>query len=207
MPAAARAPAAPAALPSPAAPPGYAEFFHARFRDMVRTAMIAGATQQEAEDAASRTLADILARWTRDHAGSPGDPEDYAYPAAWARKLVVFNFIKSRTRGTRRVARRLIERGHTPLQEGAEDPRLTELEDEQWIAQVLSSLPPAQREVMECIARGLDRDEIPDALGKTKEAVRRSLCDARKRLAAELHPDGEARQPPPATPRAAGKET
>jgi DNA-directed RNA polymerase specialized sigma24 family protein len=171
--------------------------------------MTAGATQQEAEDAASTALADILGRWNRQHAASasPGGPGDYVYPAAWARKLAVYNFIKSRVRGTRRVAGRLIERGHIPLREGAEDPRLAEMEDEQWVAQVLSVLPPAQREVMACIARGLDRDEIPQVLGKSPEAVRRNLCDARKRLAAVLHPDGEPRQPPPATPRAAGKET
>jgi len=170
--------------------------------------MTAGATQQEAEDAASKTLADILARWNREHVVGvgPDDLEGYAYPAAWARKLAVFNFIKSRTRGTRRVAERLIERGHIPLQEGTEDLRLTELEDGEWVAQVLSILPPAQREVMDCIAQGLDRDDIPQALGKSKEVVRRHLCDARKRLAAELRPDGEPRQPP-ATPRAAGKET
>lgn len=64
---------------------------------------------------------------------------------------------------------------------------------------MLSCLPRAQREVMEvmeCIAGGLDRDEIAEVLGKTKEAIRRTLCDARRRLREELHPNGEHKQPP-----------
>lgn len=140
--------------------------------------------------------AGILEAWTKR-----------VHTLTWARRAVVHNFIKAKTRGTRRVARRLVERGYVPLREGAEDPQLTVLEDEQWVADVLSILPPAQRQVMECIALGLGRDEIAQTLGKSKDAVRRHLCDARSRLAAELHPDGEHRHTPfPVTPRTARKE-
>ena len=66
---------------------------------------------------------------------------------------------------------------------------------------MLGSLPAAQREVMELIAQGLDRDEIAETLGKTKEAVRRNICDARAHLARELNPDGEYRQDPASTHR------
>ena len=178
--------------PGPVSP---ADFYRASFRELVRTAMTAGATKAEAEDAASRTLSDILAAW----AGRE-------YTLSYARKAVVHNFIKDKTRGPGRVARRMIERGSVPIREGAEDSRLTELEDSQWVAAVLAILPPAQREVMECIAAGLDRDEIAETLGKSKEAVRRNLCDARARLAAELHPDGEPRMAPlPVSSRPAGK--
>lgn len=61
---------------------------------------------------------------------------------------------------------------------------------------MLSSLPTAQREVMELIAQGLNRDEIAETLGKTKEAIRRNICDARAHLARELNPVGEYRQDP-----------
>ncbi len=77
-------------------------------------------------------------------------------------------------------------------------------EDEEWLGQVLAALPPAQREVMACIARGVDRDEIPKVLGKSPATIRRLLCDARVRLRAELHPDPE--QPPDTTARASREE-
>jgi RNA polymerase sigma factor (sigma-70 family) len=179
----------------PSAPAGFEEFFRASFPGLVRTAMTAGATKEEAEDAASKTLMEMLPAWP------VGDRA-----LAYARRAVVHNFIKDKTRGSRRVARRLIDRGHVPYREGTEDSRLTALEDDEWVAEILSILPPAQREVMECIARGLDRDEIPETLGKTREAIRRNLCDARARLAEVLHPDGERKQPGRTTERASRKE-
>ena len=56
-----------------------------------------------------------------------------------------------------------------PHQEGAEDSQLTAWEDEEWVAHVLSALPPAQRQVMELIVKGLDRDEIAETLGPQLE--------------------------------------
>jgi RNA polymerase sigma factor (sigma-70 family) len=185
-PAAAQAAATPAAAARPLAPPGFTEFFRASFRELVKTAMYAGATREEAEDAVAKTLESMLRSWSRI------DPT-----LAYARKAVVNNFIQSKTRGPARVARRLVERGHVPHQEGAEDRRLAELEARAWLADVLSTLPPAQRKVMQCIADGIDRAAVADQLGMSKEAVRRNLCDARKRLAAELHPDGEHKHPSP----------
>jgi RNA polymerase sigma factor (sigma-70 family) len=163
------------------APAGFPEFFRASFRELVRAAITAGATLEEAEDAASKTLEEMLPGWTVRQ-----------YSLAYARKAVVHNFIKDKTRGTGRIARRLIDWGYVVQQEeGAEDTRLTRLEDDEWVADVLTCLPPAQREVMECIARGLDRNEIAETLGKSKAAIRRLLCDARTRLASELNRDGE----------------
>jgi len=157
----------------------FEEFFRASFLDLVRTAMYVGATLQEAEDAAATTLMEMLQRW--DRCGP-----SFAY----ARMTVVRNFIKDKTRGTGRVARRLIERGHVSYQEGAEDCQLTAGEDDEWVTHVLSSLPPAQREVMELVVKGLNRDEIAETLGKTKEAIRRNLSDARARLTHELNLEG-----------------
>ena len=185
----------PAADPRPPAPEGFAEFFRVEFRGLVRTAMTAGATQAEAEDAAAKTLMEILRMWPL-----PGNPH------AYARRAVVNNFIKDRTRGNVRIARRLIERRPDLHQEDFEDGGLTALEDDEWVADVLSILPSAQREVMECIAKGLDRDDIANTLGKSKAAVRRHLCDARVRLAEVLHPNGEHKQPRRTTARSATEE-
>jgi RNA polymerase sigma factor (sigma-70 family) len=187
--------ASPSADTRPLAPEGFEEFFRKSFRELVATAMIAGAKLEEAEDAAAKTLAEMLLIWP-----VPG------YPLAYARRAVVNNFIKDKTRGNRRVARRLIDRGHVPHQEGAEDGQLTAWEDDQWVGDILSVLPPEQRKVMDCIVRGFDRDEIAEKLGKTKEAVRRNLCDARRRLAEILNPDGEPRQLSPATARSCWEE-
>lgn len=171
-------------LPPPP-PAGFEEFFRSSFRELVRGAMYAGATREEAEDAAAKALTEMLRRW------------DICGPSlAYARKATVHNFIKAKTRGITRVARRLIEQGHVSRHEGAADRQLTVREDDEWVAHVLSSLPPAQREVMELIAQGLDRDEIAETLGKTKEAISQNLCVARARLARELNPDGEYRQDP-----------
>jgi DNA-directed RNA polymerase specialized sigma24 family protein len=146
--AAAQAGVSPAADTRPSTPEGFEEFFSASFRELVKTAMIAGANPEEAEDASAKTLEEMLPRWPVGE-----------YPLAYARKAVVNNFIKDKTRGDRRVAQRLIERGHVPHQEGAEDGRLAEREDDQWVADVLSVLPQAQREVMECIARARPRGD------------------------------------------------
>jgi RNA polymerase sigma factor (sigma-70 family) len=170
------------------APAGFEEFFRSSFRELVRAAMYAGATAEDGQDAASKTLADMLQRW------------DTCGPSlAYARKATVHNFIKAKTRGINRVARRLVERGHVPGHEGDEDRQLTAWEDEEWVAAVLSTLPPAQREVMELIVEGFDRDEIAEAVGKTREAVRRNLSDARARLSRELNQDGSLKQRSPAT--------
>jgi len=183
---AARVAAAAVVNVQPLAPPRFEAFFRESFREVVRAAMIAGATLEEAQDAAARTLAGMLPAWGA-----------YEHPLAYARRAAVHNF-KDKTRGSRRLIQRLVERGDFPA-EGAEDRGLTDFEDRDWVADVLSILPPAQREVMECIAAGMDRDEIAATLGKTKEAVRQNLCSARARLAKVLHPDGEYKQPPGTT--------
>jgi DNA-directed RNA polymerase specialized sigma24 family protein len=193
--AAAQAVAASAADTWPPAPVGFEKFFRTSFPELVGTAMTAGATKEEGEDAVAQALEEMLPAWpVGDHA------------LAYARRAVVHNFIKAKTRGPRRVAQRLVDRGYVQCQEGAEDSRLTALEDDAWVTDVLSILPPAQREVMTCIARGVHRDEIAETLGKTRGAVRRNLCDARTRLAEVLHPDGEHKQPERTTARATREE-
>lgn len=162
---------------------GFEDFYRASYRDLVVAAMIAGATPEEAKDAASTTMAEMLKRWP-----VPG------HPLRFARKAVVNNFIKAKTRGIPRVASRLVERGHVPHSEGAVDESLTALDDCDWVADVLSNLPPGQREVMQCIADGLDREEIAKLLGKTPATIRRRICDARARLAQLLSPDGDYKQ-------------
>jgi RNA polymerase sigma factor (sigma-70 family) len=178
--------AAPQPDPSPVpAPAGFEDFYLGSYREVVRAAMMAGATLEEAEDAASQALEDMLRIWPV-----------LGMPLRYARKAAVSNFIKARTRGSARVARRLAERGHA-APEGAVDGQLTAREGREWVAGVLAELTGAQKEVMQCVADGLDRDEIAEVLGISRAAVRRRLCDARARLAELLSRDGELRHPRP----------
>ncbi len=177
-----------------AAPAGFEEFFSGTYRELVKTAMDAGATKPEAEDAVSKAMIEMLPKWRTGMRPT----------LKYMRKAVVHNYVKGRVRGQPRVVRRLIERGHIAWHESAEDGRLTAWEDEEWLDQVLTCLPPAQREVMECIARGIARDDIPEVLGKSPATIRRHLCDARVRLRAELDPDPE--QTPRTTARAPREE-
>jgi RNA polymerase sigma factor (sigma-70 family) len=166
------------------APEGFEDFFRQSYRDLVKNAMLAGATREEAEDAASRTLLEMLQKWPIQ-----------GYPLRYARKAVVSNFIKDKTRGNQRVARRLIELGHVTADESVEEIGLTAFEHDSWVTDVLDELPEAQQEVMRRIASGLSYEEIVDTLGISKDAVRRRLCDARARLVMILNRNGEFKQP------------
>lgn len=163
-----------------AAPSGFEAFYGGSYREVVKAAMVAGATFDEAEDAASKTYVEMLEKWPVQ-----------GVPLNYARKAVVSNFIKDKSRGSRRVVQRLTERGPVSVrQEGTEDTGLCALEIQEWVENVLSELTPSQREVMERIARGLDYDEIAVDLGKSREVVRRRVCDARARLVQILDRDG-----------------
>jgi RNA polymerase sigma factor (sigma-70 family) len=183
---AARAVASPRRLDPlpPALLEGFEDFYRSSYREVMRAAMIAGATTEEAEDALSKTLTEMLRIWPVT-----------GRPLSYARKAVVHNFIKDKTRGTARVASRLVERGHVMPHEGAEDQRLAAPEGREWIAGVLSELTPAQREVMRLVADGHSCEEIAETIGKSGDVVRRRLSDARARLVKILNPDGEFRRP------------
>jgi RNA polymerase sigma factor (sigma-70 family) len=160
--------------------PGFEDFYRDSYREVVKAAMIVGAKLEEADDAASKAFLEMLERWPVQ-----------GTPLSYARKAAVSNFIKNKTRGTSRVAQRLTERGPAGLhREGDDDSGLLVLEGQEWVKGVLGQLPPREREVMERIARGLGYDEIAAELGKSREVVRRRLCDARGRLVRVLDKDG-----------------
>jgi RNA polymerase sigma-70 factor (ECF subfamily) len=63
-------------------------------------------------------------------------------------------------------------------------------EDGQWVIQLLESLPPKQAEVMVLVVDGLAPVDIAGLLGRTPEAVRQNLMEARKRLKRALELEG-----------------
>jgi DNA-directed RNA polymerase specialized sigma24 family protein len=178
------------------APQGFEDFFRESYRELVGRAMLAGATIEEARDAASETLTEMLLIWPL-----PGSP------LAYARRAVVSNFIQAKTRGPGRLLDRLVERGHAVREQGVEDGGLSVFEHDSWVEDVLSELPDGLRAVMRCIAEGLDREEIANRLGISRAAVRRRICDARARLVEILSPDGEFRQPRPSAARSSREES
>jgi len=148
-------------------------FYRTEYRPLLATAMYVGATRDEAEDAAESVILEMLNRW-----GKISDPR------AYARKAVVSNFIKQKTR-PRRLIRRLVAFGewtngldHDLRQEA----QLTVWEDRQWVLQLLDSLPPRQREAMKLIVDEFSPAEVAILLGRNPDAIRQNLKEARRKL-------------------------
>jgi RNA polymerase sigma factor (sigma-70 family) len=165
----------------PAQPPpsrAHAADFENLFRDtyqgLLRDAIFAGGNPHEAEDAVSAALEDVLRRWDR-----------IENPRAYARRATISNLIKNKQRGQQRIRDRIIQHGDYQLEREL-DPGLTVWEEQEWVMQLLASLPPAQREVLACMVDMFPRKEIAQLLGKTDAAVRQNLCAARKSLVSDL---------------------
>jgi RNA polymerase sigma factor (sigma-70 family) len=152
---------------------GFTAFFRDRYRPLMTVAMYAGATKPEADEAVSLAMAEVLRRW-----------DELKDRPAYARKAVISNFIKIRTRGLDRTrVKQLQFRAGTP--QYRDDQSLSYWEDKQWVTQLLNSLPPKQREVMACMVDGFEPYEIAVLLGRSPDAVRQSPEEARRRLKRE----------------------
>jgi RNA polymerase sigma factor (sigma-70 family) len=177
--------------PRESAPPDFVGFFQRAYRAVIQTVLYAGATFHEAEEAAAAGMEEVFRRW-----------DEITSPLAYARRAALTSFLKEKERGPDRVRRRMAVRAEA-RQEDTEDAALTVWEDRQWVAQILSSLPPAQREVMAFITDGFTPGEIATMLGKTPAAVRQNLHAARARLTLELQgppQDTHRTAPPPNSP-------
>jgi DNA-binding NarL/FixJ family response regulator len=144
------------------APEGFVEFFQEHYRTLVRAAMYAGATGMEADEATQTTMGELLSRWA--------NLDD---------------------RGQDRLRVRQMRR--TPAGPPARDtPALTLWEDREWVLQLLASLPPEQGKVMAFVVDGFKPAEIADLLGRSSDAVRQSLREARIRLRRALESEQAA---------------
>jgi RNA polymerase sigma factor (sigma-70 family) len=183
------------AAPQPhrsASPPiGVEKFFREHYRDLVATAMYVGATKEQAEDAATAAVEEML----RPDPDSPGHRawDRIDDPLRWARKAVISHFLKEKTRGPGRIRDRLVEKGAVTA-EGSDE--LSLWEDSHWVTQMLESLTRKQREVMTLVINGFSPTQIADLLGRSREAVWQNLLGARTRLQRELQQEpGGAQQP------------
>ncbi len=161
------------ALPAP--PPvigdptraAFTVFFRESYRSLITAAMYVGATREEADDAAAQAMAEVHRRWA-----------ELDKPLAYARCAVVSNFIKAKKRDTRR---RQVEQDAATAQCRVDDG-MTVWENQEWVRQMVDTLPAGQRAVMELIIDGHTSIEISMLLGRNPAAVRQSLHDARQRL-------------------------
>ena len=164
--------------------PGFEEFFRDAYRPLVRDVIFAGWNPDEAEDAVSAAMIEVLQRW--DSIGNP---------RAYARRAAISNLLKDKERGLKRVRERLIQRGDVSPEHDL-DPDLLVWEQREWVRLLLKSLPPAQREVLACMASMFTQQETAERLGKTEAAVRQNLHAARKRLTkylAQIDDEGNRR--------------
>jgi len=136
--------------------------------------MSVGATFEEADEAAAAAMEEVLRRWDQIDA-----------PLAYGKRAVLNSFFKEKERGLDRIRQRL-QQGCEARRDGAAGAGLSVWEDAQWVMQILSSLPPAQREVLALVVDGFTPAEIAQLLGKTADAVRQNLCAARARLTLTL---------------------
>jgi RNA polymerase sigma factor (sigma-70 family) len=152
----------------------FEEFYRSSYRLLLRDVIVAGGSPHEAEDALAAAMVEVIQRWDR-----------ISNPRAYARRAGISNLIKNRQRGLPRLRDRLIERGAVPAPQEP-DLALTAWEDREWVTQLLSSLPPAQQEVLACVVDEFKPKEIAELLGKTEAAVRQNLCAARAKLTSWL---------------------
>jgi RNA polymerase sigma factor (sigma-70 family) len=161
-------------------------FLNDYYRYFLMAPMAVGATVEDAHEAVQTAIADMLKKdtWSRLTRN----------PTAWVRKAARHAYYDQQEK-----RRRIREIENLPPPSGSYlDSSPNVWEDWQWVAQMLSTLPPAQREVFELVLAELDTKEIADLLGKTPATIRQNLAHARRRLKANL---GEDYQIDPANKR------
>ena len=151
-------------------------FYATEYPKLVKILVLLDATIEEAEDAAQKAMTDFARR--SKTAGAPD------HPASYVRRAAVHFFLKERQRERERPQR---EVRSGLIIEAYLDDRLTTLEDEQYIENLLQCLTSTQRQVIKLVMDGLSTREIAEELGKTDETIRQHLKNSRDRL--KLHPE------------------
>jgi len=166
------------AAPGPDPRAGFGAFWNQHYRYYLTVLMAIGATMEDAHDTISDVIVDMLMKntWGRLTTNS----------RAWVRKAVLHTYYDQQKR--QRLEREI--EGYLTLTPGSYvDQGPNVWEDWQWVQQMLSTLPPTQRTVIELIIAESDAREIAGLLGKTPDAIRQNLAHARKRLRANLGKD------------------
>lgn len=147
----------------------FTAFFNGSYPSLLAFATWWGRSVHDAEDAVATVLVDMLRRWS-----------EIRDPVAYARRAVTRSILKARRdRGDGRCFPAPAE--HLP--DGLDESRAFDrLEGEQWVADLLAELPPAQHAVLSLFLDGLSIREISGELRKTEATVRQNFKLARDRL-------------------------
>lgn len=145
-------------------------FYRDSYPILVADLLWLGVHRGEVDDAISAGVLAALNHW-----------DTIESPRAYVRAAAFNHVVRDRQRGQWRIVARLVERGMVRFGAGPETEQVI-WEQEEWVKEVLASLPPAQREVMACVVDALRPHEIAELLGKNPAAVRQNLRAARERL-------------------------
>ena len=153
---------------------GFSAFYRAEVTALVNFLLWMGARAADAADLAQDTMIDAFRGWSQ-----------ITHPRAWVRRVA------SRKYGRHfdRAAPGELPGDRNPLL--ATRDTFTDWEQHQEVLRRIAALPWRQRQVMAWSYDGYQPSEIAAELGITAEAVRSSLKDARRALAAALDQEGE----------------
>jgi RNA polymerase sigma-70 factor (ECF subfamily) len=164
-----------ASAPGPKPRADFEAFWEHHYRYYLKVLMAIGATREDACDTIHDVMVDMLEKNTLDGLRNP---------KAWVRHAVLHTYYDQQKRQRRG---REIERHQTPESYVDDGPNVWA--DWQWVKQMLSTLTPTQRTILELSIAELKPREIADLLGKTPDTIRQNLAHARKRLRANLGKD------------------
>lgn len=159
---------------------GFHAFYDEHFPRLVAMLLATGrfTSLQDAEDAVNTAMIPMLKRWDK-----VAEPTAYLFVSAR-------NELRKQWAQDQRLGGRVGEGGMLPT-EGALDPGLTRLEDEEWVQGLLRRLSPRQRQAMIFTLEGIEPAEAARLTGTSAETLRRRLCDARKTLTRMLVAENE----------------
>ena len=151
----------------------FEDFFKGQFRPVMSLLLISGATHAEAEEATQQAMITAFQNWS-----------SIDTPSAWVRTVALRYFSRMRGRDIARTSREIANATPTTMVDPS-DPAATTEHDE-WVTELLRSLPEGQRQVMALLVDGFTPGEISGMLGTSPAAVRNRLFEARRRLRAAL---------------------
>ncbi|MFY1681659.1 RNA polymerase sigma factor [Micromonospora sp. WMMD730] len=160
----------PPSQPRGTASPELVTFLRGSYRPLMKVAMYAGASKDEAHDAVQDAFLKLVKRW-----GAISDPMPYA-------RMVMINNLKKTWLSRQRRANRQKEYQAKNFERPRDAPSIWD--NRAAVEKILSELTPSQRDIACCLMEDLSQIQIAARLGRSYDAVRTALTEIRKRLIA-----------------------
>ncbi|WKU07286.1 RNA polymerase sigma factor [Micromonospora sp. HUAS LYJ1] len=158
----------PPSQPRGTAPPELVAFLKGSYRPLMKAAMYAGASKDEAHDAVQDAFLKLVKRW-----GAISEPLPYV-------RRVMINNVKKAWLSRQRCADRQKKYQAMNFERPQDTPSIWD--NRAAVEKILSELTPSQRDIACCLMEGLSQTEIAAQLGRSYDAVRTALTEMRKRL-------------------------